>query len=100
MDGDLDGINDGDHAEDETELLDPGEMNTDDFHMRESEIQTETLELRYKVLFLDFETENKEEIFRRKRMISRSSSFLAKADTDRSFLSRRNMLLTREKCSR
>ena len=49
MDGDLDGINDG-PAEDETELLDPGEMNTDDVHMRESEIQTETLELRYKVL--------------------------------------------------
>ena len=53
MDGDLDGINDG-PTEDETELLDPGEMNTDDFHMRESEIQTETLELRYKVLFHDF----------------------------------------------
>jgi len=53
MDGDLDGINDG-PAEDETELLDPGEMNTDDFHMRESEIQTETLELRYKAKEDDF----------------------------------------------
>ena len=96
MDGDLDGINDG-PAEDETELLDPGEMNTDDFHMRESEIQTETLELRYKVLFHDFMI--KDPVFRQKKMISRNSSFLAKADTVRSFLSKRNMLPTREKCS-